>query len=323
MSRQILPNFESSQPHEGASLAASQSASLSSVYDLFNRDAAPVATTSAQNEITPVAFGTDSSAQYMNVPVMEYPTNLSRNEISVESANLLLDGSVSIKGLTDKGIFEKLDPSEILQGRRPLTRCVLPMAYVMHDQQTNASLPNPLLNGQLNYYNFNAADRGSLNTEAGVLNSLNYFENRERLAPGDSPTIRVEYEDAGRVPKRTAALPDFRVTADGRVQILNNPELNPFKEIVIEVERASGYVGLPSDAQQKALISLTTYLSERIRQSDASKSNAQIDLRDQQGLLPEETLKTIDTSPQPEDSLPVPAQAVSYTHLTLPTIYSV
>lgn len=311
MSRQIISNFESPQAQEGASLAASQSTSLSSVYGLFNRETAPETAAFTQNEVTPVAFATDSAAQYMNVPVMEYPTNNIRKDIALEPTNLILDGTVSIKDLTDNGTFDKLEPSEIPQGKRELYRCVLPMACVMADQHTKSSQPNPLLNGQLNYYNFNAADRITFNTEATAENNFkafDYFEKRERLVPGESPTIRIEYEDTGKSQKATNALPDFRVTADGKIQILNNPELNPFKEIVIEVERASGYVGLPSDAQQKALISLTTYLSERIKQSDANASNSQIDLKDQQGLLPEDTTKAIDAAPQPEDSLPPPAQ---------------
>ncbi len=312
MSRQNLPNFETPQAPESVSHPSSQLASLSaSFYDLRNVDKSPQATASMPSELSQTASDSNVATQYMNIPVMEYPTNDSRKEIGVASSTLILDRAVSIKDLTEKGIFEKIEPSEIRQVQRPLTRCVLPMAYTMADQQTNSAQPNPLLNGQLNYYNFNAADRDSFNTEASLQNCfkpIDFFENRERLAPGSTPTIRIEYEDTGRVSKGNAALPDFRVTADGKVQILNNPELNPFKEIVIEVERASGYVGLPSDAQQDALISLTTYLSERIRQSDASESNTQIDLKDQQGLLPEETLKTIDTAPQPEDSLPVPAQ---------------
>ncbi len=311
MSRQILPNFESSQALESVSPESSQIGSLSSVYGLFNKDAAVTATASAQNEVTQLASGSDVAVQYMNVPVMEYPTNNSRQEIDAAPPSLVLDGAVSIKDFTDKGVFERIEPSEIRQDQRALNKVVPPMAFMMADQYANNSQPNPLLSGQLNYYNFNAVDRNTFNTAAMEQNNLrivDYFEKRERPLPGVAPTIRIEYEDAGKAPKAFNALPDFRVTADGKVQILNDPELNPFKEIVIEVERASGYVGLPSDAQQDALISLTTYLSERIRQTDSSDSSAQIDLKDQQGLLPEETLKTIDTAPQPEDSLPVPAQ---------------
>ncbi len=152
-------------------LPSSQLASLSaSFYDLRSVDKAPQAAASMPTELSQTASDSNVATQYMNIPVMEYPTNNSHKETGIASSTLILDGAVSIKDLTEKGIFEKIEPSEIRQVPRPLTRCVLPMAYTMAAQ--NSSQLNPLLSGQLNYYNFNAADRGSFNTEASLQNSF-------------------------------------------------------------------------------------------------------------------------------------------------------
>lgn len=311
MSRQNFSKFESPQTQESVSSTSSRFASNSGfLYDLFDATYEQPPTVSTQTEFSPVARDTYAPAQYIDIAAIETSTN-KRSPIPTNAPYTpALDRTVSIKDLTEKGIFEKIDPSELRHSKRASYRYIPPMTYVMAAPYTSSSQPNPLLSGQLNYYNFNAADRSIFNTEVPTPDELepsDSFKKRERLAPGEAPSIRIEYEDAGKTNK-DSALPDFRITADGKVQVLNNPEINPFKEIIIEVERAGGYVGLPSDAQQKTLVSLTAYLSERIKQSHDNKNVSQIGLKDQQGLLPEESATAIDAAPQPEDSLPPPTQ---------------
>ena len=168
------------------------------------------------------------------------------------------------------------------------------------------SMGGRALDAGMNYYRFNGADRAAINTSA---NDINGIESREQLAPGETPTIKIVYQDTKNTSGEQSTVPDFRIAADGTVQIINDPETNPLKEIVIEVARGTGYIGLPNDAQQKALSTLTEYLSARIRNEFNQDPSSQVNLEDQQGLLPADTASQINAAPQPEDSLPAPAQS--------------
>lgn len=258
----------------------------------------------------------DLSQSYLDVPEFEYPSGKKLPAHSGVMQKLQnLDARKSVREYTESGIFESIEVHELRDFRRQAEikcRCIPPMFYRESDRYSTSSLPNPISNGRLNYYNFSGGDQlfagQNVSDKTVFLPVENPLKIREQLAPGEMPSIRIEYEDRSKSAREKTLVPDFRITTDGRVQILNDPEINPYKEIVIEVERASGFVGLPTEEQQKALSSLTKYLSERIKLENSDDPSAQIQLSDQQGLLPEEASKAINPAPQPEDSLPTPAQ---------------
>src|SRR5262249_38416302 len=134
------------------------------------------------------------------------------------------------------------------------------------------------------------------------------LENQDALADGDVPTVKVVYSDTEKTPGEAQIKPDFIVTKDGTVEVLNDPEQNPHKEIVIEVERDKGQVGPPTEAQQATLAALLPYLKDRIDQDFPAAKDQQLNLDDQQGLVPDSEKQAMDTAPTPEDSLSPPAQ---------------
>ncbi|MBX9952976.1 MAG: C39 family peptidase [Candidatus Obscuribacterales bacterium] len=324
---------------------------------------------------------------YLDVPQMNYPER-SGSQVLRSALTQTLAPSISIKDLTDKGVFQPLTQSELAAARAESAQNHRPSGFAANrfdgtfphlpatfpanqyerstlypfirtqqlnnfDQTTGGSALDP----QINYYRFNGAAREALDTStnpqanragkqtdatcfdcsqrertrkeqqinyynlkgashdaliaSGTEQNLNLraFEKRERLAPDESPTIKIVYEDTKRTLADLNVSPDFRIASDGSVQILNNPETNPFKEIIIEVARGSGYIGLPNDAQQKALGSLTEYLAERIKNTYLKDSSDHVNLKDQQGLLPQESAEHINPAPQPQDSLPPPTQS--------------
>lgn len=85
----------------------------------------------------------------------------------------------------------------------------------------------------------------------------------DKLGPNEKPNIKVVYQDhSDNNPNKPQ--PDFIVKKDGTIQVVNNPEANGDKEIVVQVERAKGETDAPPAAQQKATDELVDYLAQRL-----------------------------------------------------------
>lgn len=85
----------------------------------------------------------------------------------------------------------------------------------------------------------------------------------DKLGPGEKPTIKVVYQDhSDNNPNKPQA--DFIVKKDGTIQVVNDHERNPDKEICVVVERAKGETGAPPAEQQKATDELVDYLGQRL-----------------------------------------------------------
>ncbi|HEY9786511.1 MAG TPA: hypothetical protein V6D17_13975, partial [Candidatus Obscuribacterales bacterium] len=117
------------------------------------------------------------------------------------------------------------------------------------------------------------------------------------LETGEMPEIVVNYEDTKPTAREKRSEPDFVVTRDGRIKVINNPEENPRKQIVIELERAEGEIGEPPHAQAGAVKALLEYLRNRILEQYSDAVKKQIDLKDDQGLVPPEAKNAPDFAP--------------------------
>ena len=84
----------------------------------------------------------------------------------------------------------------------------------------------------------------------------------DKIGPGEKPTIKVVYQDQSDNPNKPQA--DFIVKKDGTIQVVNDHERNPDKEICVVVERAKGETGAPPAEQQKATDQLVDYLAQRL-----------------------------------------------------------
>lgn len=91
--------------------------------------------------------------------------------------------------------------------------------------------------------------------------------------------IKVVYVDRSDNSHQSNA--DFKINAQGELIVPENKNILNKKDLVIEVERAEGHVGLPDTVQQESLITLVKSLSENV----LDKSRGKLD--DPQGLLPE------------------------------------
>ncbi|MBS1957324.1 MAG: hypothetical protein JST89_24260 [Cyanobacteria bacterium SZAS-4] len=130
-----------------------------------------------------------------------------------------------------------------------------------------------------------------------------------------APSLKIRYEAVSGNDASTQVDPDFIVKQDGTIEMLHNPELDlndphnaSRKEIVVEVERNSGDVGSPSDAQQKALDALAIYLAARIKQDYPETSSEGVHVDDSQGLVSDSAKSAITPTPTADDLLPPTTQ---------------
>lgn len=116
----------------------------------------------------------------------------------------------------------------------------------------------------------------------------------DKLKEGEAPKITVMYSDESDNPNKPQ--PDFIVKKDGTIQVVNDPERNPDREIVVVLERNKGESGAPPEAQQKAADELVDYLGQRItdkynlptidvKDGDTVKKVEQVSISDPQNLI--------------------------------------
>lgn len=127
----------------------------------------------------------------------------------------------------------------------------------------------------------------------------------ERTQPVEK--VKVEFQNQANDPADRISRADFIVRKDGSVVVVNNPDKNNKKELVIEVERDQGQVSGPSEAQQKAIDELAQYCADRYMRAkpDGSKDGV---IEDQQGLVSDRVKAQARTRPEPEMSLPEPTR---------------
>ncbi len=309
MSEQFSNQFDSLNCDLTSQKPASKSMSAQSC-DLYNTDKSS-GFPGQSSDFFQFTGNLDSSGFFINIPDID---NYSAQEShsSDRSAGLIhsrsLEPARSIQDHIDAGLMQQITPAQHLKTREGL-RCIPQMTYIMAERNGGSSAA--LRTDPLNYYKFNAEERSSFKGGTPqVLDNLQAqdgLKKRERLAPGETQQIKIVYEDISRSKADTKTLPDFRVTKDGIVQVINNPETNPLKEIVIEVERASGFIGLPSEAQLKSLVELTNYLSARLGRASETTPEPLV-VSDNQGLLSEEANSPIESAPPQEEALPPPVQ---------------
>jgi len=126
---------------------------------------------------------------------------------------------------------------------------------------------------------------------------------RPQAAPGEVPAIKVSLQAPA---DKQEAKPDFVVKKDGTVEMLNNPQVNHPKEIVIQYERSGDQVGL-TDAQKAAGGNLFTYLDSQLKGQFPQAKAEDFKVQDAQGLLrdsklPAEVEKNIASQQQSHDA---------------------
>ncbi|MBN8660789.1 MAG: CHAP domain-containing protein [Candidatus Obscuribacter phosphatis] len=100
----------------------------------------------------------------------------------------------------------------------------------------------------------------------------------------EKPKIEVGFTDTL---EQQGKKPDLIVRADGKVEMLNNPEILSSGNVVVGLERAPGAVN-PTEAQQKSVGELYKYLDARIKEQNPALAGKGVDLENPQGLVPEE-----------------------------------
>ncbi|HEY9793760.1 MAG TPA: hypothetical protein V6D22_25415, partial [Candidatus Obscuribacterales bacterium] len=122
--------------------------------------------------------------------------------------------------------------------------------------------------------------------------------------------IDVRYSGTPLAPGDQKPTPDFRVKADGSVEVLRNPDLNRDRRLTVEVERPPGQEAgrePPPPVQQKAVNELVDYLFGRYmpqtqQQDGTIARNGQI--TDTQGLVSDQTRQAEHSRPTPMDRMP-------------------
>ncbi|HEY9867848.1 MAG TPA: hypothetical protein V6D08_01465 [Candidatus Obscuribacterales bacterium] len=130
-------------------------------------------------------------------------------------------------------------------------------------------------------------------------------EGEQRTQPIDK--VKVVYADRSNDPAARVNKPDFIVKKDGSVEVVNDPEKNNRKEVVIQVERDQGEVTGPTEAQRRSTDELVGYVSDRLMRTKNDGTRDGV-IEDQQGLVSESVKGRLKTRPVPEDTLPVPAR---------------
>lgn len=146
---------------------------------------------------------------------------------------------------------------------------------------------------------------GDISSELGEAGSE---RGNDRLAEGEAPRIKVVYEDNSFDANSNPPQPDLIVAKDGTIKVLNDPELDRRKEIIIQVAREPGQVGEPTDAQTRSLSTLVDYLTKRIEDQYPAATENGVTIDDKQGLVPQAIKEQAGTVPEPEMALPPPTQ---------------
>ncbi|MDX1988109.1 MAG: CHAP domain-containing protein [Candidatus Obscuribacter sp.] len=100
----------------------------------------------------------------------------------------------------------------------------------------------------------------------------------------EKPKIEVGFADTL---EQQGKKPDLIVKADGRVEMINNPEILSSGNVIVGLERPDGAVN-PTEAQQKSVAELYKYLDARLKEQNPALAGKGIDLENPQGLVPEE-----------------------------------
>lgn len=127
----------------------------------------------------------------------------------------------------------------------------------------------------------------------------------EKLQQGEIPKISVVYADKSA--QQSSRQADFIIKADGKIEVFNDPEKNPVRNIVIQVERESEQSPL-SENQQKSVDDLAKYLTERLSQNAeyAKLSGGKVEIDDQHKLISDATQKDLSQKSEPELPIPPP-----------------
>ncbi len=146
----------------------------------------------------------------------------------------------------------------------------------------------------------------------------------DKLGPGEKPAIKVVYQDQSENPNKPQA--DFIVKKDGTIQVVNDHERNPDKEICVVVERDKGETGAPPEAQQKATDQLVDYLAQRLQDKyqypqgigPDGKPIGNVPIEDKQNLVSDNIEKKYGNGNKPENpnlpntpEVPKPVQNMS------------
>ncbi|HEY9867648.1 MAG TPA: hypothetical protein V6D08_00450 [Candidatus Obscuribacterales bacterium] len=126
-----------------------------------------------------------------------------------------------------------------------------------------------------------------------------------RTAPVEK--IKVVYADQANDPSQRVSRADFRVRKDGTIEVVNDPEKNNKKEIVIEVEREQGKTAEPTAEQQRSIDQLTGYLSNRLMKANQDGTKDGV-IEDRQGLVSDRVKAELKVRPAPEANLPEPVR---------------
>lgn len=154
--------------------------------------------------------------------------------------------------------------------------------------------------------------QGRLRIADQVANPNDAARIADRLGPGEKPSIKVVYQDhSDNNPNKPQA--DFIVKKDGTIQVVNDHERNPDKEICVVVERAKGETDAPPAAQQKATDELVDYLAKRLTDKyqypqgvgPDGKPLANVPIEDKQNLVSDNVEQKFGNGNKPEQpSLP-------------------
>lgn len=121
----------------------------------------------------------------------------------------------------------------------------------------------------------------------------------DKLQQGETPKISIAYNEAA-TQGSSKTQPDFIVKEDGTIVVVNNPEKNPDREIIIQVEKSqknASLMGAEADgkesgmpeAQQQSLLGLSSYMAERITLNPeyVKLSSGKLEIDDKNNLLKE------------------------------------
>lgn len=128
----------------------------------------------------------------------------------------------------------------------------------------------------------------------------------DKIGPGEQPKIKVVYQDQSDSANKPQA--DFIVKKDGTIQVVNDHERNPDKEICVVVERAKGETGEPTAAQKAATDGLVDYLAQRLSDkfpypqstSPDGQITKKVPIEDQQNLVSDNVEKKFGNGNSPE-----------------------
>lgn len=149
--------------------------------------------------------------------------------------------------------------------------------------------------------------QGRLRIADQVANPNDAARIADKLGPNEKPNIKVVYQDhSDNNPNKPQA--DFIVKKDGTIQVVNDHERNPDKDICVVVERAKGETDAPPAAQQKATDELVDYLAQRLADKfpypqglgPDGKPIANVPIEDQQNLVSDNVEKKFGNGNKPE-----------------------